>query len=138
MAIVRNADGRVIGDCGLHFVVDDPGQMEIGITLEAGRPRVGPEAGLATEALRGVVGLAFGALGMRRVFARVDVENARAAALLVRVGFRREEHMRRAAWFKGAWCDEDVYGMVGEEWRSGATDEREQREISRGCPRIDR
>src|SRR5262245_53434918 len=33
LAIVDRESNRIAGDCGLHFIIDDPRLMEIGITL---------------------------------------------------------------------------------------------------------
>ena len=105
-AIVRNADDAVIGDCGVHFVAKD--ELEIGFTLGASDQG----KGYATEAIAGVLDLAFGSLGMKRVTARVDTCNAGAIALLERLGFRRDGAPERAM-FKGGWCEEIVFVRVG-------------------------
>ncbi len=101
LAIARNADDVVIGDCGLHFVAKD--ELEIGFTLGASNQG----KGYATEAIAGVLDLAFGSLGKHRVTARVDTRNDGAIRLMDRLGFRREGAPERAM-FKGAWCEEII------------------------------
>ncbi len=99
LALVLAESAPVVGDCGIHFRGDDPRQVELGITLAPdyqGR-------GLATEALRSVLGYVFGSLGKHRASAVTDAENHAAAGLFRRVGFRQEAHFVEHVWYKGAW-----------------------------------
>ena len=73
--------------------------------------------GYGTEALRGLLEVAFGTLGMHRVIAVTDALNAPAAALLKRVGMRREAHFHENVFFKGAWGSEFLFAMLEHEWR---------------------
>jgi RimJ/RimL family protein N-acetyltransferase len=106
------ADGAMIGDCGLKTRGDDPRQGEIGYTLA--RARQGQ--GLASEAVRAVLDLAFHRLELHRVSASIDADNHRSVALLERLGLRREAHFRKSVWFKGRWCDDVIYAALREEW----------------------
>jgi RimJ/RimL family protein N-acetyltransferase len=107
LAIVAS---EVVGDCGLHFL--DEKQVELGITLDAAHQG----KGFAAEALRAVLDHLFGTLGKHRVVATTDGENAAAAALFARLGFRREAHHVRNVWFKGRWGDEFVFALLAAEW----------------------
>ncbi|MBA3549297.1 MAG: GNAT family N-acetyltransferase [Nannocystis sp.] len=109
--IVHRSSGALIGDCGLK-TRDDPRLGELGYTLARGHQG----QGLATEALRAVLELAFRRLAMHRLSASVDVDNLRSLALLERLGWRREAHHRRSVWFKGAWCDDVIYAQLQGEW----------------------
>ena len=100
----------MVGDCGLHFL--DDRQVELGITLDPAHQG----KGYAAEALRAVLDHLFGTLGKHRVVATTDAENAAAAALFARLGFRREAHHVKNVWFKGRWGDEFVFAMLAEEW----------------------
>ncbi len=111
--IVDRSSGALIGDCGLK-TLDDPRLGELGYTLARGHQGLG----LATEALRAVHELAFGRLAMHRLSASIDADNLRSLALLGRLGWRREAHHRRSVWFKGAWCDDVIYALLGDEWRA--------------------
>jgi RimJ/RimL family protein N-acetyltransferase len=59
--------------------------------------------GYGTEALRALLGYVFGTLGLHHVTAVTDARNPPAAALLERVGMRREAHFHENVFFKGAW-----------------------------------
>jgi RimJ/RimL family protein N-acetyltransferase len=117
-AVALGPDGRLIGDCAAKPDGDDPRQCEIGFTLA-------PEQqghGYATEAARLLVGYLFGARGKHRITAYCDPRNAASAAVLERLGMRREGHLRESTWAKGEWTDDLVYGLLRDEWdpaRSG-------------------
>lgn len=110
-AIERRSDAVLLGDCGLK-TCDDPRLGELGYTLGRAHQR----QGFASEAVRAVLDLAFRELGMHRVSASIDVDNLASIALCERLGLRREAHFRRSVWFKGAWCDDIVYAILGDEW----------------------
>ncbi len=111
-AIALKETGQLVGDCGLFVQVQDARQAQLGITLA--RPHQGQ--GLATEAVNAELDYAFINLDLHRVVATVDVENARSAALMERVGLRREGHFIKNAWFKGHWSDEYLYAVLQAEW----------------------
>ena len=111
-AIELKETRQLVGDCGLVVLVQDARQAQLGITLA--RPHQGQ--GLATEAVNAVLDYAFINLDLHRVIATVDVENARSAALMERVGLRREGHFIKNAWFKGHWSDEYLYAVLQAEW----------------------
>ena len=114
LAVVETASGQLVGDCGLHFRADDPRQMEVGITFDPAHQR----RGLATEALGRVLEYAFGVLGKHRVSAVTDAENAAAAALFRRLGFRQEAHFVEHVSFKCAWGSEYLFALLRREWEA--------------------
>ena len=83
------ATGQLIGDCAAMPRAGDPGQCEIGFTIA---PRY-QGRGYATEAVRLLVGYLF-ARGKHRITACCDARNAASAAVLERLGMRREGHLR--------------------------------------------
>lgn len=114
-AIALKDTDALVGDCALR-TDEDPRLGEIGFTLSRGNQG----QGLGTEAVRALLGYAFDTLQMHRVIAVTDAKNAAAAALLERVGMRREGHYLENAWFKGAWGDEFLYALLGREWARAA------------------
>jgi len=115
-AVALRATGQLIGDCAAKPQADDPRQCEIGFTIapdHQGR-------GYATEAVRLLVGYLFTGRGKHRITAYCDARNAASAALLERLGMRREGHLRESTWAKGEWTDDLVYGLLRDEWQSGS------------------
>jgi RimJ/RimL family protein N-acetyltransferase len=109
---VTDVDGQLVGDLATHVDADEHRQLEVGFTLAPGHQG----RGYATEALRGLLGHAFGTWGMHRVVAITDALNHPAAALLLRVGFRQEAHFVDNVFFKGAWGSELLFAMLESEW----------------------
>lgn len=107
------ATGLLVGDCGL-FTQEDGAQGEIGFTLAPGAQG----RGLATEAVTLVLGAAFGPLGFHRVVANTDPLNTRSAALLTRLGFRREGRSIESVRIRGAWVDDEHFALLAREWRA--------------------
>jgi RimJ/RimL family protein N-acetyltransferase len=114
-AVALRATGRLIGDCAAMPRADDPSQCEIGFTL-AGRYQ---GHGYATEAVRLLIGYLFTVRGKHRIFAYCDARNAPSAAVLERLGMRREGHLRESTWAKGEWTDDLLYAVLDQEWRPG-------------------
>jgi RimJ/RimL family protein N-acetyltransferase len=113
--VALRATGQLIGDCAAVPQADDPRQCEIGFTIA-------PEyqgRGYATEAVRLLAGYLFGR-GKHRITASCDARNAASAALLERLGMRREGHLRQSTWAKGEWTDDLLYGLLRDEWPPAA------------------
>jgi RimJ/RimL family protein N-acetyltransferase len=111
-AIIEKATGRMVGDCGLHCLLDDAFQMEFGITLDPKHQK----RGYATEALSVLIEFVFGTLGKHRISAVTDVGNVAAASLFRRLGFRQEAHFVEHKWYKGSWSSELVFAILRHEW----------------------
>jgi RimJ/RimL family protein N-acetyltransferase len=112
LAVERTEGGPVIGDMMLHYVSATHRQAEVGYILH-------PDAqgqGLATEAARAIVDLAFRQLKVHRVFGQIDARNTASARVLERVGMRREAHLVENEWVKGEWTDEVIYAVLADEW----------------------
>jgi RimJ/RimL family protein N-acetyltransferase len=113
LAIVLEETGRVIGDILLFW--RDATNGEIGYVVhpdQHGR-------GLATEAARAMLGLAFDpahGLELHRVTARIDQRNTASASVLTKLGMRREAVLVENAWFKGEWSTEVDYAILAREW----------------------
>jgi len=111
-AIELKETGRLVGDCALKVNAQDTRQAEIGFTLS----REYQSKGLALEAVSCVLNYAFIDLGLHRVIAITDCENARSVTLLERLGLRREGHFIQNTWFKGKWGDEYLYAILKGDW----------------------
>lgn len=112
LGVVEAASGRLVGDVMLLWHSAEHRSGELGYVMHpdvAGR-------GYATEACAAVLDLAFGALGLHRVIARVDSRNEASARLAARLGMRREAHLVENEWFKGEWSDELVLAVLDREW----------------------
>ncbi len=106
--IVRRTDGRLVGGLGLHRLDNPAGTAEVGYLLA----REFRGQGYATEAVGGLVRLAFGPLGFHRLIAHVFVGNRPSERVLERSGFRREGRLREAVRKDGRWIDVILYARV--------------------------
>jgi RimJ/RimL family protein N-acetyltransferase len=111
-ALEERAGGTLVGDLASKVNEGEPREVEVGFSLAPAQQG----KGYGTEALRALLGYAFGTLGMHRVMAVTDALNAPAAALLERVGMRREAHFHENVFFKGAWGSEFLFAMLEREW----------------------
>jgi [ribosomal protein S5]-alanine N-acetyltransferase len=71
--------------------------------------------GRMTEAVRQVVAHAFGPLGLHRLEANIQPNNAPSLALIRRVGFRREGFSPRYLRISGAWRDHERWAKLADE-----------------------
>lgn len=113
LTLAAEHSGAVVGDVMLRLKAGGGHSMaELGYVFSpavAGR-------GLATEAARAVVDLAFGPFGCHRVFAQLDTRNGASARLCERLGMTHEAHLRRDYFADGEWSDTTIYGLLAEEW----------------------
>ncbi|MBF4572273.1 GNAT family N-acetyltransferase [Herbiconiux sp. VKM Ac-1786] len=105
--------GRVIGEVLLKFDSEADARGELGYAIA----RDAEGHGYATEAARAVLDLAFTGFGLHRVIARLDARNRASAALLERLGMRREALFIEDEHFKGEWTDTLVYALLEHEYR---------------------
>jgi RimJ/RimL family protein N-acetyltransferase len=127
--LVVELDGRVIGDLMLK-VQDGWAQEEVaeqarGVQGELGwafDPAFGGR-GHATEAVRALIGLCFGPLGLRRLHADCFLDNEPSWRLMERLGMRRELHSVRESLHRTkGWLDGLSYALLAEEWHAGPDD----------------
>jgi N-acetyltransferase len=111
LLIVHRRDGP-IGVVGLAELAHRDRRAVIGTWL--GRRWWGTGANFETKAL--IAQLAFARLGLERLGAYADVENARSQRALERIGFAREGLLRRWHRHGDAAHDVLVYGLLREEW----------------------
>ena len=105
--------GAFLGTCGFNTLVLERGRRgEIAYDLAPshwGR-------GVMQEVLGAVLKRALGEARLERVEAFVTPGNARSARLLVALGFRLEGVLRRHGFWKGRFWDQQVYGLLRDEW----------------------
>ena len=114
LALVMEHEGTAIGNVVLFFTGNETSCAELGWTLH---PWASGK-GLATEAARVILALAFEHYGVRRVVANLDAANERSAALAERLGMRRETHRLGDFWSKGRWTDSYEYAILRKEWEA--------------------
>lgn len=114
LAVARRDTGRLVGDVMLLWSSAEHRCAEIGYVFD-------PEQhgnGFATEACAALLPLAFDGLGLHRVIARIDERNTASAAVLRRLGMRKEAVLVENEWFKGEWTTEIDFAMLVHEWRA--------------------
>jgi RimJ/RimL family protein N-acetyltransferase len=112
LAVELRESATHIGDCFLKRLDYDERQAEIGYTLA----REHQGFGFGTEMVLALLHYAFVELDLHRIIALTDCENLRSAALMERVGMRREGHFRQSFCNKGSWRDEYQYALLRSEW----------------------
>lgn len=111
-AVEHQESGALIGDVNLCWVSEANRTGEFGFVFD---PRYHGR-GYAREAATEVLRLGFEA-GLHRIIGRADGRNEASAALMTRLGLRKEAHFVRNEYVKGEWADEVVFAMLAEEWR---------------------
>jgi [ribosomal protein S5]-alanine N-acetyltransferase len=112
--IARHMDDTVIGTSTLFHLDMNNRRGEIGYAL--GRAHWGN--GYMQEALRALLGFAFGELGLRRVEADVDPRNAGSIRTVERLGFQKEGYLRERWEVNGEIQDALFYGLLRREWEA--------------------
>ena len=103
-------DGRPVGSFRIY---EHGAQADIGCVLERGSWG----KGLGTEGAKALLAYGFGERKLHRIWATVDVENARSARLVEKLGMRREARMRELRFMRGRWSDSWLYALLDREWR---------------------
>jgi RimJ/RimL family protein N-acetyltransferase len=114
-AIATRDTDTLIGDCAACTRTDEPRTATIGYTLAT----AAQGQGYATEAVGRLLDYLFVDRDLHRITASCDERNTRSAALLERVGMRREGRLVRSTWSKGEWCDILLYAVLRDEWPPG-------------------
>lgn len=72
--------------------------------------------GISLRATQLILDLAFGRLGLEKVWLCVDEKNYPARRLYEKVGFTQEGLLRKDIFFKGEMINRCMYGILREEW----------------------
>ena len=107
-AITERGADELIGTVTLTSWDERNRRMELGYMLSPAHWG----KGLATEAVRRVLGFGFEQIGLHRVEAELDPRNVASARLLERLGFRYEGLLRERWWVYEEWCDSALYGLL--------------------------
>ncbi|MHB8574596.1 MAG: GNAT family N-acetyltransferase [Dehalococcoidia bacterium] len=114
LAVIRKADGLLIGACELRL--RDQRGGDIGYVY---RRDVWGQ-GYASEAARALVGAGFSHFGLHRIYATCDPGNIGSARVLEHCGMQREGHLRQHQWRKTSWRDSYLYAVIEDEWKASA------------------
>jgi ribosomal-protein-alanine N-acetyltransferase len=113
-AITEN--DRMIGDCGYNVFHSRDSRAEIGYGLSAEYWR----HGIMTDALTVIIAYGFSHLDLNKIEATVNVNNARSAGLLRKLGFQLEGTLRDYRNRRGVFGDALFFGLLRREWRARA------------------
>lgn len=108
LAVTLRSTGAVIGGCRLWIESAQHREGSIGYSLA----RSAWGQGHATELAAGLLRLGFETLGLHRIHAIVEPENAASARVLEKVGMQREGHLRDHRHAKGRWRDSLLYAAL--------------------------
>jgi RimJ/RimL family protein N-acetyltransferase len=108
LAVTLASTGAVIGGCRLWIESAPHREGSIGYSLA----RAAWGQGYATELAAGLLRLGFETLGLHRIHAIAEPENAASARVLEKVGMQREGHLRHHRYAKGRWRDSVLYAAV--------------------------
>ncbi|MDT3444625.1 MULTISPECIES: GNAT family N-acetyltransferase [unclassified Pseudofrankia] len=114
LAVVLKETGELIGDVVIFWRSTEHRGGEIGYVINPDHHG----NGYATEAARALLALLFDEFRLHRVTARIDAENPASAAVLTKLGMRREAVLVENEWFKGRWSTEIDFAILDREWRA--------------------
>ena len=118
--IEEKETGRVVGTIGYMWYQRDNNACEVGYSLARRRWN----RGYMTEALGEVLRFSFEELGVHRVEAQHEVENAASGAVMRKCGMRKEGTLRGRLYNKGRYVDVDLYAMLREDYARWARTEK--------------
>lgn len=114
-AITLRGHDEMIGKCILFQFSSGNHRAEIGYILNRRYWR----RGFMQQALEAVIDFAFGTLGLHRIEADVDTQNAASLGILEKLGFRREGLLRERWFVYDEWQDSVVLGLLRQDWQAG-------------------
>jgi RimJ/RimL family protein N-acetyltransferase len=112
---IETAEEVHIGTIGLNDIDWKNRQAELGIVI--GNKSYWNQ-GYGTDAIRTLLGLAFGEMNLRRVFLRVDADNARGIQCYENSGFQQEGTLRDAVFKDGSYHDQHVMSILQPEFKN--------------------
>jgi ribosomal-protein-alanine N-acetyltransferase len=112
LAVTLAESDEVIGGCRIW--IESPEHLDASIGYSLVRAHWGH--GYATEVARGLIRFGFETLGMHRIWAIVEPENAASARVLEKAGMQREGRLRDHRYAKGHWRDSVIYAILAPDW----------------------
>ncbi|MFL5297738.1 MAG: GNAT family N-acetyltransferase [Phenylobacterium sp.] len=112
LAVEHRADGRVIGSIRLGANNPAEHSADLGYSFNRDYWR----QGIATEAARAMLDVAFRVLGVHRVWAWCDVRNAGSYGVMEKLGMRREGELKQNVHVKGDWRTTYLYAILADEF----------------------
>jgi len=116
LAMELRETGTVIGEVLLKWSSAAHSQGELGFAMHSDYHG----KGLAYEAAEEMLRLGFEELGLHRISGHVVAGNAPSGRLLRRLGMELEGTLTESLFWKGEWANEEIYGIIGDEWHSSA------------------
>ncbi len=114
-AILTRAEGRLLGNCGLHKIDWTNRDAILGIFIG---DKEYQNKGYGTDATRTLLRYAFQEAGLHRIELEVFSFNTRAIRTYEKVGFRLEGTRRQCLYREGAWHDEHIMAILKGEWEA--------------------
>jgi [ribosomal protein S5]-alanine N-acetyltransferase len=113
--MVAKEGNRVVGTISINALdlVNHCGQLG----YEVAREQWGK--GIATEAVRAVLGYGFGTMGLNRIAAYCWDGNVASQRVMEKAGMRYEGTLRQVRYSKGAYHDMRLHSRLASEWRAG-------------------
>lgn len=117
--ITLRGTGRVMGNCGVHFMDSQNRRAEIGYGLA----RHAWGQGYMQEALGAMLAHVFETVGLRRLEADIDPRNTASIRALEKQGFEREGYLKER-WIVGdEICDTVLMGLLRANWKPAGKSE---------------
>jgi RimJ/RimL family protein N-acetyltransferase len=118
LAIELRSIGKVIGNIYLHST--DAFRSQTNVRIYASRKF--QRQGIATEALKAILGFCFDGIRLHRVSAWCDSRNIAACRLAEKAGMRREGELIKERFVNGEWINTVLYALLNEEYGLASTD----------------
>lgn len=116
-SIERASDGLYLGQCGIHQI-HWPSKVARLSCIIAERAYMGQ--GYGTAAIAATLDVAFGELGLHKMWLMIFRTNERSRRTYARAGFVEEGTLREEYFHRGAWHDMLRMSLLDREWRRPA------------------
>jgi [ribosomal protein S5]-alanine N-acetyltransferase len=111
-SVIDKSENRIIGTVNLHFKLDSA--ASIGAVIH--REYWGK--GVATEALKKVIGFGFDVMRLVRIEGKCESRNLASEKMLKKLGMTYEGTLRKEVIIKGTSRDAKVYSLLDEEYEA--------------------